>query len=330
MPLDCARADNKKDCSGKQEIAPEKTMTKTFYSNGKLLLTGEYVVLDGAKALALPTIFGQNLVVENGKNREIIWKSFDSDGSVWFEDVIAFDKIVDGKSEEEESVRNTLIEILHQAYLVNPEFIENADGYSVTTNLTFPKIWGLGTSSTLINNIAQWTNVDAFELLNNSFGGSGYDIASAQNDVPIIYKLDDDKPVVEHADFNPPFAEQLYFVYLNRKQSSKTAIKSYYNNRRYGLEKNIIEINQITNLVLCATDAATFSNLLEKHETIMSNLLEMETVKQTLFSDFNGTVKSLGGWGGDFVLAVSKENPTAYFKKKGFTTIIPYREMILK
>ena len=329
MPLDCARADNKKDCSGKQEIAPEKTMKKTFYSNGKLLLTGEYVVLDGAKALALPTIFGQNLVVENGKNREIIWKSFDSDGSVWFEDVIAFDKIVDGKSEEE-SVRNTLIEILHQAYLVNPEFIENADGYSVTTNLTFPKIWGLGTSSTLINNIAQWTNVDAFELLKNSFGGSGYDIASAQNDVPIIYKLDDDKPVVEHADFNPPFAEQLYFVYLNRKQSSKTAIKSYYNNRRYGLEKNIIEINQITNLVLGATDAATFSNLLEKHEMIMSDLLEMETVKQTLFSDFNGTVKSLGGWGGDFVLAVSKENPTAYFKEKGFTTIIPYREMILK
>ena len=33
--------------------------TQTFYSNGKLLITGEYVVLDGAKALALPTKFGQ-------------------------------------------------------------------------------------------------------------------------------------------------------------------------------------------------------------------------------------------------------------------------------
>jgi mevalonate kinase len=28
-----------------------------FYSNGKLLLTGEYLVLDGAKSLALPTKF---------------------------------------------------------------------------------------------------------------------------------------------------------------------------------------------------------------------------------------------------------------------------------
>ena len=36
-------------------------MKKTFYSNGKLLITGEYVVLDGAKALALPTKYGQNL-----------------------------------------------------------------------------------------------------------------------------------------------------------------------------------------------------------------------------------------------------------------------------
>jgi hypothetical protein len=28
---------------------------KKFYSNGKLLITGEYLVLDGAKAFALPT-----------------------------------------------------------------------------------------------------------------------------------------------------------------------------------------------------------------------------------------------------------------------------------
>ncbi len=304
-------------------------MTKTFYSNGKLLLTGEYAVLDGGKALALPTIFGQNLIVENGKNREIIWKSFDSDGSVWFEDVIAFDEIINRKSGEE-TVRNTLIAILHQAYLVNPDFIENGEGFSVTTNLTFPKIWGLGTSSTLINNIAQWTNVDAFELLNNSFGGSGYDIASAQNDVPIVYRLDDNKPVFEKAAFHPPFEEQLYFVYLNRKQSSKTAIKAYYNNRRYGLEKSIIAISQITESVVVVSEVGAFARLLEKHETIMSDLLEMETVKQTFFPDFNGTVKSLGGWGGDFVLAVSKENPTAYFKDKGFTTVIPYNEMILK
>ena len=36
---------------------------QTFYSNGKLLLTGEYLVLNGAVALAIPTKFGQTLTI---------------------------------------------------------------------------------------------------------------------------------------------------------------------------------------------------------------------------------------------------------------------------
>jgi len=36
----------------------------SFYSNGKLLITGEYLVLDGAKALALPTKYGQGQIVK--------------------------------------------------------------------------------------------------------------------------------------------------------------------------------------------------------------------------------------------------------------------------
>ena len=90
---------------------------KTFYSNGKLLLTAEYVVLDGAKALAVPTRFGQNLKVKKGKNQQINWKSFDADKSIWFQDTITFsdiqNKII---SENNNSVKNTLIEILHQAF----------------------------------------------------------------------------------------------------------------------------------------------------------------------------------------------------------------------
>ena len=45
--------------------------TQTFYSNGKLLITGEYVVLDGAKALALPTKFGQSLLVKDRKSTRL-------------------------------------------------------------------------------------------------------------------------------------------------------------------------------------------------------------------------------------------------------------------
>ena len=61
----------------------------------------------------------------------------------------------------------------------------------------------------------------------------------------------------------------------------------------------------------------------------MSSILELPTVKESLFPDFDGSIKSLGAWGGDFVLTVSKDNPTAYFENKGYKTIVSYQEMIL-
>lgn len=294
------------------------------------MLTGEYVVLDGAKALAFPTKFGQDMVVLPGSDEKIEWQSIDADGSVWFEDVIAFDEISNPAYEEKhDSVRNTLLEILHEAYLKNPEFITSSNGYSITTHLGFPKKWGLGTSSTLINNIAQWLNIDAFELLENSFGGSGYDIACAQYDTPVLYWLENGKPMVETAAFEPAFADHLYFVYLNRKQSSKAAIASYYRNRVDHITPVIEKIDRITTAALNAPDLGSFARELEKHESVMSGVLEMKTVKEALFPDFHGVVKSLGGWGGDFVLAISRDNPTTYFAERGFDTIVPFREMIL-
>jgi len=55
----------------------------------------------------------------------------------------------------------------------------------------------------------------------------------------------------------------------------------------------------------------------------------LQTVQEALFDDFRGVIKSLGAWGGDFVLAISKDNPTDYFKERGFEVVIPYHEMIL-
>lgn len=292
------------------------------------MITGEYLVLDGVKALALPTKFGQNLIVEESDNQEIKWKSYDADGSAWFEDTILFSEIISNVPFEKESVNNTLITILQEAYQMNPKVISNSEGYIVSTQLTFPKKWGLGTSSTLINNIAQWFNIDAFTLLKNSFGGSGYDIACAQNDTPILYHLEQGKPIVEKTTFAPAFTENLFFVYLNQKQNSKSAIASY-KEKRNDLEASKKIINQLTEIVLNAKDENTFAEALEKHEKEMSSILETKTVKESLFPDFDGTIKSLGAWGGDFVMAVSKENPRAYFQSKGYETILEYKDMIL-
>jgi mevalonate kinase len=304
-------------------------MKKTFYSNGKLLITGEYLVLDGAKAFALPTKMGQNLIIEEGYNKEIIWKSYDADGSIWFEDTLLFSDISKEVNPENESVKNTLTTILHEAFKLNPDFILNSDGYTITTELGFPKSWGLGTSSTLINNIAQWLNIDAFTLLKNSFGGSGYDIACAQNDTPIVYHLEHGNPVVEKVTFNPEFTKDLYFLYLNKKQSSKTAIAAYNMNKKNNLPRIIALNDLITSEVLNAATLPSFATAVQNHELQMSIILETQTIKESLFPDFNGVIKSLGAWGGDFVMVIATENPSDYFISKGYQTIIPYDEMIL-
>jgi len=48
-------------------------------------LTGEYLVLDGAQALALPTKHGQGLIIEERKEKGLKWESYDEYGKCWFQ-----------------------------------------------------------------------------------------------------------------------------------------------------------------------------------------------------------------------------------------------------
>lgn len=305
----------------------QAALKKTFYSNGKLLVTGEYTVLDGAKALALPTKTGQYLDVEPTEGTILYWKSFDSDGEIWYEEEISLSHIKKNKQESPQPETNTLINILHEAWLANPEALSN-NGFTVTTRLSFPRKWGLGTSSTLINNIAQWFSINAFDLLAKSFGGSGYDIACAQNNTPLVYQLENGIPITKPVHFNPVFTDKIWFVYLNRKQNSREAIARYKKHRN-GIAPAIAKIDALTQTILYTDSLSAFCQVLDEHEIIMSEVLGLPTVKQLVFPDFNGTIKSLGAWGGDFVLAIANENPDTYFKSKGFETVIPYKDMIL-
>ena len=58
-----------------------------YYANGKLLLTGEYLVLDGALAIALPTKLGQSLTVESNQIQKLVWESQDSKSYPWFQHI---------------------------------------------------------------------------------------------------------------------------------------------------------------------------------------------------------------------------------------------------
>src|SRR5690554_11994 len=298
-----------------------------FYSNGKLFILGEYYVLEGAKVFALPTKFGQYLRVFPIKSSVISWKSYDADGSVWYNDEIEIEDIIANKNQSADKVRNTLITILHEAHLMNPNILSSG-GFIAETELTFPRNWGLGTSSTLINNIAQWFDIDAFELLHRSFGGSGFDIACAQNDVPVTYQVRNNQSIVEQVTFNPNFKEHLYFVYLNQKRDSKEAIANF-KKKQKNLTNEIKEVSQMTDELLKIQDLGTFISFFKHYEQNLSTILKTPTIQEQLFPDFDGLVKSLGGWGGDFVMVASRQNPMSYFKEKGFLVVLPYREMIL-
>ena len=298
-----------------------------FYSNGKLFILGEYYVLEGAKVFALPTKFGQFLNVFPLKTKTVSWKSYDADGSVWYNDEIAVNDILSNNQSSTDKVRNTLIGILHQAHLMNPSILDN-NGFLVETKLTFPRNWGLGTSSTLINNIAQWFQVDAFQLLQKSFGGSGFDIACAQNNTPVTYQIINNNSVVEQVTFNPNFKEHIYFVYLNKKRDSKDAIANF-KRKQKNLSEEIQQVSKMTDELLQVQDLQFFIDFFKRYEQNLGEILETPTIQKELFPDFNGLVKSLGGWGGDFVMVASEHNPTEYFKQKGYNIIIPYNDMIL-
>lgn len=300
-------------------------MKKTFHSNGKLLLTGEYLVLDGASALAIPTKYGQSLRIQSSNKEGMHWKSFDEKGFVWFEE--SFDLNDFNTANTENKYSKTLTKILREAQKLNPDFLSSTKGMEVHTKLDFPRKWGLGTSSTLINNIAQWSKVDAYTLLRKSFGGSGYDVAAAQHNLPILYQLKNDNPQFKEVMLNWDFKEFLHFVYLNKKQDSKQGIVHY---RKTKVSKSTIEqISNISNQLTQCQSLSDFETLLNLHEQIISKAVNLPTLQTQLFHDYPHTIKSLGAWGGDFILATGTPLEMEYFKNKGFKTIIPFTEMIL-
>ena len=301
---------------------------QTFYSHGKLLISAEYAVLDGALALALPTKFGQSLSVESTTENTILWKSISNEGAVWFEAEFTIDATLKISTTNTSDVAVRLVQVLDALQQLNPLLFEAQQGYALTSTLEFPENWGLGSSSTLINNLAQWAQVDAFKLLALTFGGSGFDIACAQQDTGVLYQLEKGKPTVKPVEFLPPFSDALFFVHRNQKQNSRDGIRSY-KTLTADQSLDFSGLNSLTLDFLNCTDLKTFESLIEQHERYISTLIQQPPLKEALFSDYEGAIKSLGAWGGDFFLATGNAAAVEYFKAKGYTTVVGYSDMIL-
>ncbi len=307
--------------------------TQNYYSNAKLLLSGEYLVLRGAKALALPLKPGQSMEVKSQPKSkttaELYWKSYEHD-LLWFEMRISLPDCSLIESSDR-LIADKLVHILKTSQSINPSFLEGYQDFFVESKLSFLKEWGFGSSSTLINNIAEWADIGPYHLLSQTFGGSGYDIACASAKQALLFSLLNHKPMVEPNNFNPQFKENLFFIYLDKKQSSADSIKDF--NKMEKIPDEIIsEASDLSVALSTADQLKEFQNLMFQHEKLISSLLRKKRIKEEMFPDFNGEIKSLGAWGGDFVMAATEmefDEVNKYFNSKGLKTIFKYTDLAI-
>lgn len=296
-----------------------------FYSSGKLLLCGEYAVLHGATAFALPTKRGQKLAVEfqESNSHYINWKSYDTNNKSWFEAKVLLPYFIVEETNDD-LIAIQLVRFLINAKQLNPIFLNQTGEYIVNTYLEFDNNEGLGSSSTLTNNIAQWANINPFSLHFNAFKGSGFDVAVAKEQKPLLYTMNGEQPQIETVNWDKNFTDKLYFVYLNQKQNSRREIAKF---NQQLTSTQVAQISRISKLIAINDDYFEFCLLLELAENETALFLDRKTIKQELFSDYKGSIKSLGAWGGDYILATG-EDTVNYFNQKGYERVIPFGEMI--
>lgn len=299
-----------------------------FRSNGKLLLTGEYLVLCGAKALALPLKFGQVMSTLPMNEKKISWVSKNRDGQIWFE--AGFDAHLDILHASDQGIAERLQKLL----LLAREWSSNAhglQGHHIETQLEFEREWGWGSSSTLIDLIAQWSQTDPFALARAVFPGSGYDIACARSTGSIQYWLENQLPKYHDVNFNPDFKDNIYFVYTGLKKDTQKALTEF--DRKKDYRKEVESLNLLTEQLLQDIDFDDFCRILSTHEELLASVLKRPRIGVERFNNFLGEIKSLGAWGGDYILAATQEPidyVQRYFQQKSLSPILPYREIVLE
>lgn len=298
-----------------------------YFSPGKLLLSSEYAVLDGALALAVATKPGQELVADEKSdgNSKVFW-SAKHQGKDWLSAEIDY-RNWEVLSSNNPEAAEFVVKVLRNLQRLSEEKFHSDASYHLTTNLEFPADYGLGSSSTLMTNLSKWAGTDAFALNEKSLGGSGYDVAVAMEEAAILYRNSENGREIEKVEFSPEFRNELIFIHLNQKQNSREGIGLY--RAKEKSQQLIDEFSELTMKIYQAETLAEFSRLMEIHEKKLSDFLQTKTAKALHFADCPAFIKSLGAWGGDFVMSQKFEGWQHYFSAKGFKTIFEWDELIL-
>jgi mevalonate kinase len=300
-----------------------------FYSHGKLLISGEYLVLKGAISLAAPVNFGQTLEVKvSDDNSLLTWESYEYD-KLWFKAQFHIPTLKIIYSSEPRTA-DRLGRILKATGQLNPGFFEKHGGVKIEVRTGFDLLWGLGSSSGLISNIALWAEVSPFALHKKVSQGSGYDVVCAQEDGPVFFKIQEESYDVQKVDFNPSFSDRIYFIYLGNKQNSDESVNEFYS-RKVNVRNEIEIVSKLSQEIAFAENLYDFEKAVREHEKLLSSVLQQKKLKEERFSDLDGEVKSLGAWGGDFAMLTwhrSKQELIKYLESKKIQTVFTFQELV--
>lgn len=299
-----------------------------FQSNGKLLITGEYLILKGADSLAVPLNFHQSMQIENSEIPGLSWTSKEN-GNPWFHAIFNTSSSEITKSNDEKTARG-LISILQAALHLNPNFKSKLKNSAVISDMDFERQWGFGSSSSLISNIAWWAEVDPFELHKKVSGGSGYDVVTSRAEGPVIFTRNGEKYTLSNAEFSPSFKNDIYFVFLGTKQDSAQSVL-HFNQKKKAFRTEVEQVSQITRHLKKSLSLEDFEYYIKEHEQIIASVLKQRTIKESIFKNLQGEAKSLGAWGGDFAMLTwqyGKDRLLKELKKINLNTVFTFDELI--
>lgn len=283
----------------------------TFFAPGKLLLSAEYAVLQGAKAIAVPTFQGQHLSVQEIEGSKIRYTALDQSGKAW----------LDFNLGEAQNPEEKLVEGIIAANIS----LGDTKGLQLTSRLDFPREWGLGSSSTFISLLAQWLETDVWPLFFEHLKGSGYDVAVAQSKSCIQYELKAAQQPSWETVAIPEFFKDTGLLYLGQKQNSAKEVKRFLAQNQ--APELVAQISKLSDRLLSLRDLNELEAWMGEHEELSAQLIGLEPVPPRVLPEFTGAAKSLGAWGGDFLWFSRMENKER-FAAAGFDQVFPFSHLV--
>lgn len=303
-----------------------KTNIVQFSAPGKIMLSGEYAVLSGAKAILLPTKFRQYITARKNPSDHISWKSF-YQNDCFFEGKYSWNEERFIKTNDPDKALY-IQRLLRACTSLKSDILNSVS--EIETHLDFSPEWGMGSSASLIVNLSRIFNLNPLTINIMVSRGSGADINCSLADAPISFSKAKGNYQSKPLKLNLPFRDKLWFIYLGKKQKTETEVLRSLKTIFFP-KHELAEIDALSETIISTSSLDEFESAVHRHETLISQHIRIPTLQQSLFSDFEGIVKSLGAWGGDMALVTWKGDEQFfrnYLSTKNIGTFFHFNQLI--